>query len=120
MLDYAVFIQLSRVQIELYNTFSDIVKDTSDKTKSFLGNFTIFQYIGIHPQILPVAEKNRHKKIKENDVITNDKDTNSMPNVSDWWKSKIPPDSENRIEYGNKMVVLKAIIEECEVVGDKL
>lgn len=122
MTDYAVFIQLNQIQVKLYNDFSDIVKSTEQTTESkkLLVEFGIFKYICTHPQMLPFAEKQRKKKNKEKDVITNYKD--SIPSISTygWWKSKLPSDSGQKIEYGTKLVVLKAIIEECEVVGDKL
>lgn len=123
MVDHAVFIQLSQTQVDLYSTFSNISCNTNVKNKSrgnFLGDYAIFQYICTHPQMLVIMEKQRHKRIKERDVITNEKDSNPTPTTIGWWKANIPPDSENRIDYGNKMVVLKSIIEECELVGDKL
>lgn len=123
MIDHAVFIQLNQVQVELYNSFSNLVQNMDIKKKNrsnFLTDFAVFQYICTHPQMLPIMEKQRHKKIKESDLITNDKDSNPAPTTFGWWKTKLPPDSDKRIDYGNKMVVLKAIIEECEALGDKL
>lgn len=126
MVDYAVFIQLNQVQVELYSTFSNLVQNTDIKQKNqrnFLSDFAIFKYICTHPQLLPIMEKHRHKKIRESDVITNEKDSNpALPSFGclGWWKTKLPPNAENRIDYGTKMIVLKAIIEECEALGDKL
>lgn len=122
MIDHAVFIQLNQVQVELYNTFSALTQNINIKQKNrgtFLSDFAVFQYIGTHPQLLPIMEKQRHKKIKESDVITNDKD-NPEPTTIGWWKTKLPSDCDKQIHYGHKMVVLKAIIEECEALGDKL
>lgn len=123
MIDHAIFIQLSQVQVELYNKYSSLLQ-TNDfcqkNQRNFLSDFVVFQYISTHPQMLSIMEKNRHKKIKESDVITNEKDSIPVPSILGWWKSTLAPDVASRIDSGNKMVVLKAIIEECEALGDKL
>lgn len=65
-------------------------------------------------------ENLRNKKIKERDLIINEQEDNPICNIEGWWKSVVPPDAAERIEYGNKLMVLKSIIEECEEIGDKV
>ncbi|KAJ8933446.1 hypothetical protein NQ314_014003, partial [Rhamnusium bicolor] len=121
MVDHAVFIQLHQVQVELYQKFSEIIRNSANtNNKGFLSDFYIFQYIGTHPQLLAVMESMKNKKIKERDLITNEQEDNPICNIDGWWKAKIPEDASEKIEYGNKLVVLKSILEECEAIGDKL
>ncbi|CAH1116490.1 unnamed protein product [Phaedon cochleariae] len=121
MVDHAVFVQLTQTQIDFYNHFSELVKRKPENknTKGFLSDFQIFQYICTHPQLLAVMDKLNKKKIKERDLITNE-DEPAICTIEGWWKDKLPVDSESNIDYGNKLVVMKSIIEECEEIGDKV
>ncbi|KAJ8955909.1 hypothetical protein NQ318_005457 [Aromia moschata] len=122
IVDYAVFVQLHQVQVELYNRFSEIVKKNSVGTnrKGFLSDFCVFQYIGTHPHLLGIIDNMRNKKIKEKDLITNEHDYDLVRNITGWWKSTVPEDSAEQIAYGHKIMVVQAILEECEKIGDKV
>ncbi|XP_074034541.1 uncharacterized protein isoform X3 [Leptinotarsa decemlineata] len=121
MQDHALFIQLNQVQVDLYNQYSEIIKLNIGKKqhKGFFSDFSVFQLICTHPHLLSIMEKMRTKRITETDVITNE-DDQPICNLSGWWKDKMPKDAKKNIDYGSKLVVLKAIIEECETIGDKV
>ncbi|KAG5899552.1 Protein CHROMATIN REMODELING 20, partial [Gonioctena quinquepunctata] len=121
MMDHAVFIRLNQLQVNLYNHFSDIAKENMDKKqhKGFLSDFLIFQHICTHPHLLAlVANKNRKTKRIEEDIITIEEE--KPLKLGNWWKDKVPKDADSKIEYGNKLVVLRSIIEECEDIEDKV
>lgn len=125
MYDHAIFIQLHQTQVDLYNHYSKLVrKPNSTETRSyssFLSDCRIFLLICTHPYLLSLNEKLQKKKIRERDVIVEEEHNNNCTNISDgWWKPLMPLDVSKKISYGNKLVVLKAIIEECEVIGDKM
>ncbi|KAJ8925650.1 hypothetical protein NQ315_009495 [Exocentrus adspersus] len=122
IVDHAVFIQLHQVQVNLYNKFSELVMKNSRNTNKggFLSDFSVFQYICTHPHLLAVMENLRNKRIKERDLITNEQEDNLICNIEGWWKAVTPADAAEKIEYGNKLMVLKSIIEQCEEIGDKV
>ncbi|CAG9860347.1 unnamed protein product [Phyllotreta striolata] len=116
MVDYAVYVQLKQPQVDLYNSYLD---GTGYMKKEFLKDFITLQLICTHPQLLEFNSIRRKKKIREKDVITKE-DDQFVGNNDKWWKGKLPESASQKIEYGSKLLVLKAIIEECEAVGDKL
>lgn len=108
--------------MDLYNKFSQLVEKNSvtKGRKGFLSDFAIFQYICTHPHLLAVMENLRNDRIKERDLITDEQEDNPINNITGWWKALIPSDAAENIQYGNKLMVLKSIIEECEKIEDKV
>lgn len=46
------------------------------------------------------------------------KDTNILP--EGWWKQLIPKDIMTNINYGTKFVIMRAILDMCEKLCDKV
>jgi transcriptional regulator ATRX len=41
-------------------------------------------------------------------------------NPTEWWMQLVPEEELLNIEHSGKLLVLLAILEECEAIGDKL
>lgn len=59
--------------------------------------------------------------IKELDVISQEPEIQEVEGIpQDWWKVECPDDIQTNIEFGTKLQVMMAIIEEAEKIGEKV
>ncbi|ERL88266.1 hypothetical protein D910_05653, partial [Dendroctonus ponderosae] len=149
LIDQAVFIQMSDLQVNLYNTYLDstdlrpivYTKSGTISRKNFLADMQVlqvgtsgvtigrevercgFQYICSHPNVLTTAEKTSKAKIKEQDVIEDHMDVDVDANVlrkGDWHKALLSMDGTRQLGMGTKFLVAIGIVKEAAAAGDKV
>ncbi|XP_050296644.1 transcriptional regulator ATRX-like isoform X2 [Anthonomus grandis grandis] len=131
LIDQAVFIKLSDLQVKLYNTYLDFVstkpvtltKAGNVSHKTFLADVQILTYICSHPNLLTTAEKNHKSKIKEQDVIDEMMDEAVNQKVfsrAGWYKDLLSPEGVKELELGTKMKVALSIVEEAIQNNEKV
>ncbi|KAL3273263.1 hypothetical protein HHI36_014717 [Cryptolaemus montrouzieri] len=125
--DYALFIQLHPVQELLYRSFIEMAKNrkiAKKKLNTFFSDYQISKYICSHPQLLYTMETQnarRKKTIKETDVISEEPEVQEIEGIPmGWWKNMCSDDVKTNIEFGTKLQVMMAIIEEAEIIGEKV
>ncbi|XP_048518191.1 transcriptional regulator ATRX isoform X4 [Dendroctonus ponderosae] len=131
LIDQAVFIQMSDLQVNLYNTYLDstdlrpivYTKSGTISRKNFLADMQVLQYICSHPNVLTTAEKTSKAKIKEQDVIEDHMDVDVDANVlrkGDWHKALLSMDGTRQLGMGTKFLVAIGIVKEAAAAGDKV
>ncbi|KAK4885550.1 hypothetical protein RN001_001821 [Aquatica leii] len=114
--DYALFIQLHPIQMDLYQKEAELAGRSASENisrKQIIGNYHKFRFIWSHPYMF-------HLKEIAAAAQRNGNEASSTLGVDDWWKGFCPPDSDININYGPKFKVMFSIIRECEKIGDKI
>ncbi|XP_066138555.1 transcriptional regulator ATRX-like isoform X2 [Euwallacea fornicatus] len=133
LVDQAVFIKLSDLQVQLYNTYLDstnsqlpvYTKKGQICRSSFLADVQMLQYICLHPNVLCTAEQKARAKatVKEQDVI----DDNLVDELEESQfarfgrvKDLLSSKKTNELSMGTKLEVAVSIVRESETCGDKV
>ncbi|XP_076267003.1 uncharacterized protein LOC143200458 isoform X1 [Rhynchophorus ferrugineus] len=127
LVDQALFISLSEVQVRLYNAYLDQeeskrVERTADgniKRSNFLADVGILDYLCTHPYTLIVAAKTRRTKIKEQDIVADNVPDHVIPR-NDWWEDIMPSDVEDNPELGPKMLIVLDVLKQANAEQDKV
>ncbi|CAH0550276.1 unnamed protein product [Brassicogethes aeneus] len=124
--DYSLYIKIHELQAKLYKSYLENAKTVvkkNNKNGNFFKDYKVLSYVSSHPHILKIVEqkKESHKKVKEMDVIIEQDEQENIDLINNReWLQSIPPEVTEQCELGTKMVVLKSIIEEAEILGDKV
>ncbi|XP_049826069.1 transcriptional regulator ATRX homolog isoform X4 [Aethina tumida] len=118
ILDYAVFIKLGPLQAELYHSFINL----RIKKPTLFGDYPLLSRLTTHPYVMKIDEQKKHSKMpRERDVIeTDDYGNQTTLKELDIWYNSLPNVIETNYEIGGKLYIMKAIIEACEKLNDKL
>ncbi|KAL1501678.1 hypothetical protein ABEB36_006965 [Hypothenemus hampei] len=131
LVDQAVFVNLSNLQVILYNAYLDILnsrpivytKTGNISHKNFLADIQILQYICSHPNVLKIAQANSRAKIKEQDVIDDNLEVvldDRILTRKDWSKDILPNDEIEHSKAGTKVTIALKIIQEAIAIEDKV
>ncbi|XP_066249916.1 transcriptional regulator ATRX-like isoform X2 [Euwallacea similis] len=133
LVDQAVFVKLSDLQVQLYNTYLDstnshllvYTKKGQICRSSFLADVQMLQYICLHPNVLCTAEQKARAKttVKEQDVIDDhlvdeleESQFARFGRIKDLLSSK----KTNELSMGTKLEVAVGIVRESRACGDKV
>ncbi|KAF5307148.1 hypothetical protein FQR65_LT00664 [Abscondita terminalis] len=109
--DYALFIQMNPLQMELYEQEAYLagskIQD-SMSTNHVMAAYNKFKCIWSHPYIFHLKELAARKQNK-----------NGTGNDF-WWNGFCPADCDTNLNYGPKFKIMLNIIKECEMAGDKI
>lgn len=133
-------VQLTDIQIELYQKYLDtFTSGCEDKKSGLFANCAILRLICAHPNLLyDMADRARNRDlIGEEEVLSGDEDNGhkkkskkklkpedlerakALGDVT-WFNSKIPDRYAMDISLSGKFALMFEILNECERVGDKV
>jgi len=123
--DYAIFINLSRLQKDIYKSYLDHRALNSTTTGgNFLMDYHVLVKIVTHPILIPNSRNYSSREAERDsfDASFEDSEDISFLPSSDWFSAIVDSykDLTNEIELSGKMVVLISILKSCALVEDKI
>lgn len=115
--EYVISIKMTPVQIQMYSHYIQQIADLTGSSGNFFKDATILSYVWNHPVLLFKSHDNQLKNLAKSKK--NDFEQYDIVQTSSWFKKFITPSDDN-IEMSSKMQLMFSIIEECEIINDKL